>query len=124
MERILFLIAVVIIVCVAFQRISDKVGIPGLFVFIMLGMLFGSDGIFKLAFDNYDFANQICTVALIFIMFYGGAGTKWSQAKPVAVKAIVLSSAGTILTAGFVGLFCYFVLHFKVLESFLVGAVI
>ena len=124
MERILFLIAVVIIVCVAFQRISDKVGIPGLFVFIMLGMLFGSDGIFKLAFDNYDFANQICTVALIFIMFYGGAGTKWSQAKPVAVKAIVLSSVGTILTAGFVGLFCYFVLHFKMLESFLVGAVI
>lgn len=45
MERILLLVAVVIFVCVAFQKVSDKIGIPGLFVFIMLGMLFGSDGI-------------------------------------------------------------------------------
>lgn len=124
MEKILLLIAVVIVVCVAFQRMSDKLGIPGLFVFIVLGMLFGSDGIVKIAFDNYDFANQICTVALIFIMFYGGADTKWSKAKPVALKAILLSSVGTILTAGFVGGFCYLILKMEWLESLLIGAVI
>ena len=57
---------------------SSRLGIPMLLAFILLGMLFGSDGILKIPFDNYAFAEQICTVALIFIMFYGGFGTNWA----------------------------------------------
>lgn len=59
---------------------------PVLIAFIALGMVFGSDGILKIPFENYSFAEQICSVALVFIMFYGGFGTKLSEAKPVAVK--------------------------------------
>ena len=80
--------AVVIFVCVAFQKLLGKTGVPGLFIFILLGMLFGSDGIFQIPFDDYSFANEVCSMALIFIMFYGGAGTKWSTARPAAVKAV------------------------------------
>ena len=58
-----------------------------LLAFILLGIFFGSDGVVKIEFGNYDFAEQICSAALIFIMFYGGFGTKWSEARPVAVKA-------------------------------------
>ena len=115
MKTLLLFIAIVIFVCIAFQKLGGKLGVPGLFVFILLGMLFGSDGIFKIPFEDYSFANSICSIALIFIMFYGGVGTKWSTAKPVAVKAILLSSLGTVLTAGLVGLFCYFALGFELL---------
>ena len=83
--------AAVIIICVLINRISNKIGVPVLIAFIGLGMLFGSDGILKIPFENYDFAEQICTIALIFIMFYGGFGTRWSEAKPVAAKSIVMS---------------------------------
>ena len=124
MDLILLFISIVIFVCIGFHYLSGKIGVPGLFVFIILGMLCGSDGIFKIPFDNYEFAKNICSFALIFIMFYGGAGTKWSAAKPVAVKAIVLSGLGTFLTAGLIGVFCYFALGFEILESFLIGAVI
>ena len=124
MKTLLLFIAIVIFVCIAFQKLGGKLGVPGLFVFILLGMLFGSDGIFKIPFEDYSFANSICSIALIYIMFYGGVGTKWSTAKPVAVKAILLSSLGTVLTAGLVGLFCYFALGFELLESFLMGSVI
>lgn len=92
--------------------------------FIVLGMLFGSDGIVNIPFDDYIFAEQICSVALVFIMFYGGFGTNWSSARSVATKAIVLSSFGTVITAGLVGLFCYLILKIALLESFLIGAVI
>lgn len=92
--------------------------------FILLGMFFGSDGIVKVHFDNYYFAEQICTVALIFIMFYGGAGTRVQEAKSVGLKAILLSSLGTVLTAGLVGAFCYYGLNIGLLESFLIGSVI
>lgn len=114
----------IIIACVFFNKVSGKIGLPMLLIFILLGMLFGSDGIMKIPFENYKFAEQICSVALIFIIFYGGFGTKWSEAKKVAGKSILLSSAGVILTALLTGLFCHFVLHFSLLEGLLIGAVI
>ncbi|MEE1279553.1 MAG: cation:proton antiporter, partial [Oscillospiraceae bacterium] len=120
----LLLVAVIITACVIFHGVSGKLGIPMLFAFILLGMIFGSDGILKIPFEDYYFAEQICTVALIIIMFYGGFGTNWNHAKPVAAHAILLSSLGTVLTACLVGIFCHFVLKIEFAESFLLGAVI
>ncbi len=117
-------VAVILIICLLFSKFSTKIGLPTLLVFIFLGMLFGSDGLFKIQFDNYDFAEQICSISLIFIMFYGGFGTNWRRAKKIASKSILLSTAGVILTAVLTGLFCYSVLQFDLLESFLIGAVL
>ena len=124
MNDYIFLAAVVIIACVVCNRISHMIGVPMLLVFILLGMFFGSDGVIQIAFDNFHAAEQICSAALIFIMFYGGFGTKWSTAKPVVGRAVLLSTVGVILTAGLVGLFCYFVLHISLSESFLIGSLI
>lgn len=120
----LLLLSVVIIACVIFNKISSKLGIPMLFAFIVFGMFFGTDGVIKIPFESYEFAEKLCSFALIFIMFYGGFGTKWKEAKKVAGKAILLSFFGVILTAGLTGLFCHFVLKINILESFLIGAVI
>lgn len=95
-----------------------------LLAFILLGMFFGSDGIVKIPFENYEFAEQICSVALIFIMFYGGFGTNWKAARPVAVKAGLLSTVGVVLTAGLTGLFCRYALQIGWMESMLLGSVI
>lgn len=124
MVQMLLLVAIVIVGCILCNRISDKIGIPMLLAFILLGMLFGSDGLFKIHFDDFKIAEQICSIALIFIMFYGGFGTKWSEAKPVAVKSILLSTLGVILTAGLVGIFCHYVLGFSWLEGLLLGALL
>lgn len=121
---ILLLCGIVFIVCILSNKLSAKVGVPALLVFIMLGMLFGSDGLFKIHFSDYNITNQICTVALIFIMFYGGFGTNWKVARPVAPQALLLSSLGVIITAVLTGLFCHFVLRMTLLEGLLIGAVI
>lgn len=92
-------IALVILLCVLAEKFSDKFGMPALILFMFIGMLFGSDGIFKVPFDNFVAAENVCSIALVFIMFYGGFNTKWSVAKPVATKAIALSTAGVLLTA-------------------------
>ncbi len=104
----LLLSAAVIIICVLANKLSNKIGMPVLIAFIALGMVFGSDGILKIPFENYSFAEQICSVALVFIMFYGGFGTKLSEAKPVAVKALLLSSVGVIFTAALTTVFLFF----------------
>lgn len=117
-------IAVVILLCVLAEKFSDKFGMPALILFMFIGMLFGSDGIFKIPFDNFELAENICSIALVFIMFYGGFNTKWSVAKPVAVKAITLSTLGVLLTAGITTLAGHLILGLAWQESFLIGAVL
>lgn len=120
----LIIIAIIIFACVIMNRLTTKIGIPTLLAFIGLGMLFGADGPFGFSFDNYKMTENICTVALIFIMFYGGFGTNWKVAKKVAPVSIVLSTAGVFVTACICAVFCHFVLRFPWVESFLMGSVI
>lgn len=124
MALYILIAAVIIIICLTVSKFSSKIGVPVLLAFIFLGMLFGCDGIFKIQFDDFSFAETICSVSLIFIMFYGGFGTNWKKAKKVAAKSVLLSTLGVVLTAGITGLFCFFVLKFDLLESMLIGAVI
>lgn len=124
MSEYILLIAVIILVCLMLRKAFGKLGMPMLLAFILLGMVFGSDGLFKIYFDNYAVVEQVCSFALIFIMFYGGFGTSWHAAKPVAVKAVLLSSMGVVLTALFTGAFCHFVLKINFWESMLIGSVI
>ena len=120
----LCIIAIMALSCVFFNRVSSKLGIPALLAFILLGMFFGIDGVVKIKFGDYAFSEQLCSIALIFIMFYGGFGTKWQEAKPVAVPAILLSTLGVALTAAFTGLFCHYVMGFGWLEGMLIGSVL
>lgn len=124
MTQFLLMAAIVILACVLCNKLSSKLGVPTLLAFILLGMLFGSDGLVKIHFDDYQLAENICSIALIFIMFYGGFGTKWSEARPIAGKAVLLSSLGTVATAGLLGLFAWKVLGLPLLEGFLLGAVV
>lgn len=124
MDNLLLLAGVILICCALFQKIFRRTGVPGLFLFIALGMLFGSDGLLRIPFDNYDFAGSLCAAALVLIIYYGGLGTNLKAAKPVLGKAVLLSSLGSFITAGLVGLFAIFVLRMETLEGMLLGAVI
>lgn len=124
MNLYLFFCAVVLLICVLFGRFSSKLGVPALLLFMVIGMLFGSDGIFHINFENYDLTERICSISLIFIMFYGGFCVKWESAKPVIGKSVMLSTLGVILTAGITCILCHMLLRIDLAESFLIGAVI
>jgi len=124
MTQLMILCGVVILVCITSSKIVYRFGVPALFIFLLLGMLFGSDGIGGIYFDNYELAQELCSLGLIFIMFYGGFVTNWKVAKPVAMQAVLLSSLGTAITAGLTGLFCHLVLRTTLLEGFLIGSVV
>ncbi|NLD34045.1 MAG: potassium/proton antiporter [Clostridiales bacterium] len=115
------IIGLILILALFAIRLSNKHGIPALLLFIVLGMGFGLLG---LDFSDYQLADGLATVALMVIMFYGGFGTSWKMAKPVAKEAIVLSSLGVVTTALLTGLFCHFVLGFQMLEGMLIGSIV
>lgn len=124
MDIIIFLVACVILLCIFSERFSDRFGMPALIFFMFIGMVFGCDGIFKIPFDDFKLAENICSIALIFIMFYGGFNTKWQAAKSVAGKSIILSTAGVVITAGITTVLSHFLLNISLTESFLIGAVL
>lgn len=124
MTIILLIIALIILLCILAEKFSDKFGMPALILFMFIGMLFGSDGIFKIPFENFELAENVCAVALVFIMFYGGFNTKWDVAKTVAGKAVTLSTLGVLLTAGITTFLCNALLKLPLTESFLIGAVL
>ena len=124
MNYALLIVSSIILLCIALNFISSKIGVPMLLAFILLGMVFGSDGIFKIRFDDFRLAETLCSFALIFIMFYGGFGTNIKEARPVLLKAGLLSSVGVVLTSMFVAVFAYFVMKFSWINSVLIGAVI
>ena len=120
----LLLSGVVIAICVLLNRVAEKLPLPSLILFIALGMCFGENGFLRIEFNDYALSETICSVALVFIMFYGGFGTNIRAARPVAAKAFVMSTAGVALTAGGVGVFIRFALKLGWAESFLIGSVI
>ena len=116
--------SLILLVCVTSSKLLYRFGVPALLIFLVLGMFFGSDGPGGIYFDNFDLARQLCSFGLVFIMFYGGLGTNWKMAKPVAVPSILLSTVGVVVTAMLTGLFCHFVLGTTLLEGLLVGSVV
>lgn len=115
------LTGIILILALLAIRVSNKHGIPALLLFLVLGMVFGAIGF---EFDDFEFADNFATAALMVIMFYGGFGTRWQMAKPVAKEAIVLSSLGVVATALLTGLFCHYVLGFSLLEGMLIGSIV
>ncbi|MBS7219273.1 MAG: potassium/proton antiporter [Oscillospiraceae bacterium] len=124
MTEALLLIGCVIALCTLMGRFLDRLAVPSLLIFIALGMCFGENGLLHIYFNDYYAVNLICSVSLIFIMFYGGFGTNLSAARPVAVQSVVLSTLGVAGTAALVAAFAHWALKLPWLESFLIGSVI
>ena len=110
--------ALIIIACLFLNKVSGKIGVPALLLFLLLGMIIPVSRT-GLGDDVQWFVRDLCTVALIFIMFYGGFGTRWSSAKTAVKDSAFLATFGVAITAGMVGLFCHFALKWDWAESFL-----
>jgi cell volume regulation protein A len=123
-ENILLWIAVLMFVSVVSSKLSDRFAIPALLLFLIIGMLAGSEGIGGLYFDNAQLAKSIGIVALIFIIFSGGLDTNWKDTKAIVWPGVVLSTVGVLLTAIITGFFAIYILKFSFLEGMLLGSIV
>ena len=109
MDFYLLIAGLVCILSIIGGKFFNRIGVPGLLVFLGLGLLFGSDGLFRIPFENYGIMEKISTIALMFIMFYGGFGTNWKTARPVIFPSTLLATAGVVITALLTGVFAHWV---------------
>ncbi len=104
--------------------LADRIRIPGLLLFLGLGMLAGSEGIGGIEFDNVELARTLGTIALVLILFEGGLTAGWSEIRPVLGTAASMATLGTAVTAGTAGLAAHWIFDISVLEGMIVGAAI
>src|ERR1700749_4246949 len=83
--------------------LADRVRVPGLLLFLGLGMLAGSEGLGGISFTNTELARTLGTIALILILFEGGLTSGWAEIRPVLGTAASLATIGTALTAVIAG---------------------
>jgi len=89
-----------LLVSVLFSRASERFAIPVALVFLGIGMLAGSEGIGRIAFNDYGFAFRLGTVALVLILFDGGLNTPAATVRDAIRPATVLATVGVVGTAG------------------------
>ncbi|TVQ79033.1 MAG: potassium/proton antiporter [Bradymonadales bacterium] len=124
LESIVTIASVLLIVSVVISKAFGRFGIPGLLLFLVIGMIAGSQEFLAVELDYAGFAQTIGIIALCFILFSGGMDTLLAEVKPVIKEGFLLSSIGVLGTALLVGGFGYFVLDFRWLEAFLLGAIV
>lgn len=107
-ENILLIGSILLFISIIVGKTGYRFGVPALLLFLVVGMIFGSDG-FGLQFHNAKEAQFIGMVALSVILFSGGMDTKFNEIKPILVPGIVLSTIGVLLTAIFTGLFIWWI---------------
>lgn len=109
-ENVLLIGSIIWFVSILLSKTGYRFGVPVLLVFLLIGMLLGTDGL-GIKFDNYKHAQIIGMVALTIILFTGGMDTKFSDIKPILGAGVALSTLGVLLTTLFTGLFLYGISH-------------
>src|SRR5690625_6497653 len=100
---LLFIVGVLALLGIASSKFSNRLGMPVLVLFLVVGMLAGSEGIGGLAFDNYALANILTSIALARILLDGGLRTEMASIKAVREPAPVLATPGVVIPAGITG---------------------
>lgn len=109
---------------VAASLLASRLRVPSLLLFLVLGMVIGSDVTGWVSFSDYELAKDVGIVALALILFDGGLSTGWSEIRPVLGVTLSLAIAGTVLTATITGLVAAPLLGLTTLEGLLLGAVL
>lgn len=119
----LLIMGVLLGVAVLASRTSGRLGIPFVLLFLLVGVLAGSEGIGRIPFEDYGLAFRAGTVALVLILFDGGLNTAMSSVRRVLAPAALLATVGVAGTAAVTALGAR-ALGFGWPESLLLGAIV
>ncbi|WP_194090957.1 potassium/proton antiporter [Vibrio hibernica] len=123
-DQIILLAAILIIFGILSSKLSARLGLPVLVMFLLVGMLAGQDGPGGIAFDNAQIAHSLGSLALAIILFDGGLQTPITSIKQVWKPASVLATFGVLITATITGIAAAYILNVSLLYGLLIGAIV
>jgi cell volume regulation protein A len=123
-EHLMLGAAILLLASIVASKASGRFGVPSLLVFLIIGMLAGSDGPGGIEFDYPRAAQFLGILALALILFAGGLDTRWPTVRPVLRESLLLSTFGVAITAILVASCSKFVLGLTFPEGMLLGAIV
>ena len=123
LDYALLIAAGVLLVAVAAVRLSTRVGLPSLLVYLAIGMVIGEAGL-GIRFDDAELTRTLGFCALIMIIAEGGLTARWSTLRPVLALSATLSTAGVAVSIAVVGVVVHLLLGVDWRLALLYGAVL
>jgi potassium/hydrogen antiporter len=111
-------------VALAASLVAGRLRLPGLVLFLGVGMAVGSDGLGWIEFNDFHLAESVGVIALALILFEGGLTAGWGEIRPVLRPAVGLAVVGTLATAVVTGLAASLLFGFSTVEGLLLGSII
>lgn len=112
-EILLLALSILFFVSIVIGKLSSKVGVPALLLFLLVGMISGTDGL-GISFDNAGTAQIVGTISLCIILFSGGMNTRISEIKPIIKEGVSLATIGVLLTSIITGFLIYMIFGFTI----------
>lgn len=123
-DQLILLGAALILIGIASSKLSARLGLPVLVLFLLIGILAGDGSVGGISFITPDVAHALGTLALAIILFDGGLQTQTTSIKRVWKPAGLLATVGVLVTALITGLVAGYVLGLTLMEGLLLGAIV
>ena len=105
-------------------RVTARWRVPGLLVFLAIGMVAADEGLGLVRFDDAALAGDLAVIALLVILFEGGLTTPTAAWREAGVAAVLLATFGVAITAGVVGLGAWWLLDLDATTAAILGSVV
>ncbi|RKR87179.1 potassium/proton antiporter (CPA1 family) [Micromonospora pisi] len=115
--------AAVLLIAVGAVRLSTRLGVPSLLVYLAIGVAIGESGL-GIRFDDAELTRVLGFCALIVIIAEGGLTARWSTLRPVLGLSLMLSTVGVVVSIAVVGVAVHLLLGLDWRLALLYGAVL
>ncbi|RUR33620.1 potassium/proton antiporter [Vreelandella nanhaiensis] len=123
-DQLILMAAILLLIGIISSKLSARLGMPVLVLFLGTGMLAGEAGIGGINFDNPVLAHALGTMALAMILFDGGLQTPMSSIRMVWKPASLLATLGVLITSLITGVAAAHILELPLLDGLLLGAIV
>src|SRR5664279_1808016 len=120
LDLVLLLGALVLLAAILAVRFANRIGLPGLLVYLAIGLALQS----LVSFDDTKRAQSLGLAALVLILAEGGITTRWDDVRPALLPAALLSTLGVAVSMGITAVAAHLVLGGSWRYAFLLGAVV
>jgi len=96
-QRAFGLSSLVLIVALIAIRLSRRLGLPSLLLYLGIGLLLGNRGL-GLDFSNTVLTAQLGLAALVFILAEGGLTTRWADVRPALGLGTALATVSVVVS--------------------------
>jgi cell volume regulation protein A len=123
LEVALGVAAAVVLLGVFAVRVSVRVGLPSLLLYLGIGVLLG-ESVLGIQFSDAPLTESVGWAALVLILTEGGLTTRWSAVRPALGVGIALATVGVAVSIAVVGVGLHLLLGLDWRAAFLWGAVL